>query len=440
MSYAQRLSPANRPRATAATPGGNRKETPPTAPKLAAAAEVWAASRGVSLTSVRSTGAADRRTEGDTLFNAPSYADWVRGAMRVKRARPDVSLLFESTIAEPTQLLVDKVREAFSQDLTSRYVSVFADGNRFAIDAVAERYGLDPEQIIATTGCTGAMALALKALVSPGDHVLVEQPGFDLLTRLATEAGATVGAVVRNGPNYSLDFDHLRTQLTDRTRAVIITNLHNPSGAWMDPVEVAAAARIVDEVGAVLIVDEIYADFAAAEAAPPAARLGPNIISVSSLTKVFGLFALKFGWLAADPALIARLRLAAPDGDMGVSKLSHAVAAHVLESPAPFEAHWQSVLAATRPVVARHLAALFDDGLLAGGLPRYGCMVFPRVIGVDDTRALARRLLEDFDVLVAPGEFFDAPGHIRIGFGADPVAIDKGMLRLRAALAALRPR
>ena len=386
------------------------------------------------MTSVRLTGAAGGQAGGHSLFDAPSYADWVRGAMRIKQARPDVSILFESTIAEPTEALIDVVREAFSEEVTSRYVSVFADGNRYAIEAVARRYGLSTDQIIATTGATGALALVLKALVAEGDHVLVERPGFDLLARLAFDAGARVEDVTRGGPRHAVDLDDLRRRLTPRTRAVLITNLHNPTGARLAPDEIAAIASVAATVDAVLVVDEVYADFAGA---PPAAKLGPNIITVSSLTKVFGLFALKFGWLAADADLVARLRRAAPDGDMGVSKLSHAVAAHVLESPAPFEAHWRSVLDQTRPVAAAHVEALVADGLLAGDFPAHGCMYFPQVPGVDDTRALARGLLEDFDVLIAPGEYFGAPGHIRIGFGADPAAIDQGMQRLRKGLAHL---
>lgn len=392
------------------------------------------------MTSVHLTGAAGAqpRAAGDGLFDAPSYADWVRGAMRIKAARPDVSILFESTIAEPTGDLIASVREAFSQQVTSRYVSVFADGNRYAIDAVARRYGLSPDQIVATTGATGALVLTFKALLSAGDHVLVERPGFDFLSRLATEAGARVEEFDRPAPDYAVDLADLRKRLTPRTRAVLITNLHNPTGAWLAPDQIAAIAQVAATVGAVLIVDEVYADFAAAAGAPPAATVAPNVITVSSLTKVFGLFALKFGWLAAHADLVARLRAAAPDGDMGVSKLSHAVAAHVLETPAPFEAHWQRLLASTRPVVERHVTALVADGLLAGDLPTYGCKYFPRVVGVDDTRTLAQRLLAEFDVLVAPGEYFGAPGHIRLGYGADPDAIDQGMTRLRAGLTALR--
>lgn len=376
----------------------------------------------------------------DDLFAAPSYADWGRAAVRIRESGADVAMLWDSTIAEPTEALMDVVRAAFSPAVTSRYVSVFADGNRFAVEALARRYGLSADGIMTTTGATSALGLALKALAAPGDRVLVEQPGFDVLAQQARMAGLVVGEVARPAPDYRIDLDALAAGLTSRTRAMVITNLHNPTGARLAPAEIAALAAVLDRVGAVLVVDEVYADFAAEAGAPPAGTLGPNVLTVSSLTKVFGLFSLKFGWLAGDAALVARIRASAPDGDIGVSKLSHAVAALVLESPGPFEAHWQETLAATRPVMELHAADLVAGGLLSGDLPAHGCMYFPKVVGVDDTRALARRLFGEFGVLVAPGEYFGAPGHIRIGFGADPQALDKGLQRLRAGLEALRPR
>jgi aspartate/methionine/tyrosine aminotransferase len=377
---------------------------------------------------------------GEDLFDAATYSDFVRGAMRIKQARPDVAILFESTIAEPTDDLLAVIREAFSADVTSRYVSVFADGNRFAIEAVAKRYALPADQIIATTGATGGLAMVFRALVAPGERVLVETPGFDLISRLAAECGAWVDDLPRPAPDFRVDLADLAARLTPETRLVVLTNLHNPSGAWMSPDEIAAVAATCAGAGAVLVVDEVYADFVRETRAPPAASLGPNIISTASLTKVFGLFALKFGWLAASPELIARIRHSAPEGDMGVSKLAHAVAAHVLESPARFEAHWQGVLAANRPVVEAPLRALLEAGLLEGEVPAFGCMCFPKVVGAADTRTLGRTLLRDFDLLVAPGEYFGLPGHIRIGFGADTEALARGMARLadglRAGLAA----
>lgn len=372
------------------------------------------------------------------LFEAGSYAEWGRAAIRIRESGMDVSMLWDSTIAEPTQALAEVVRTAFAGPVSSRYVSVFADGNRFAIEALARRYGLEPAQILTTTGATSALSLALKALVRPGEHVLVETPGFDVLHRVARDAGAEVDTFRRPAPHFALDLDELRARLKPSTRAVLVTNLHNPSGAWLPPRTIQATAEALAKAGVTLVVDEVYADFAQAAGAPPAGALGPNIVTVSSITKIFGLFALKFGWLAADARLVARVRQAAPDGDMGVSKLSHAIAAHVLEAPARFEDHWQGLVAASRPTVERHVAALVAEGHLEGDLPSYGCMYFPRVVGVTDTRALARRLMTEFAVLVAPGEYFGAPGHIRIGYGADPDASDTGLLRLRAGLAALR--
>ncbi|WP_337187070.1 pyridoxal phosphate-dependent aminotransferase [Phenylobacterium sp.] len=396
---------------------------------------------------VQHPGAAEarRRAGSDALFDAASYSEWVRGAVRLREADPDTAILFESTISEPTADLMEVVRDAFSLRVSPRYVSVFADGNRYAVEALARRYGLSPNRLITTTGATSALALALKALAGDGGHVLVEQPGFDILTRTAQDAGARVEGFRRTARTFALDLDDLARRLTPRTRAVLVTNLHNPSGVLLDSAEIAAAAEVAGRVGAVLVVDEVYADFAAppvgqGDAVPPqpASRLADNIVSVSSLTKVFGLFALKFGWLAAAPALVARIREAAPDGDMGVSKLTHALAAHVLEAPEVFEAHWKRSLAQTRPQVARYARTMAEAGLIEGELPPYGCMFFPRIIGVDDTRSLSRRLYEHHGVLVTPGEYFDAPGHLRIGFGADAASVAKGLERLETALRAGR--
>lgn len=383
------------------------------------------------------TGAVTAKTgRADDLFGAASYSEFGRAAIRARAADPNLAILFDSTTSEPAEELISVVREAFATQVSPRYVSVFADGNPFAVSAVARRYGFAADQIITATGATGAIALVMRALVGPGDEVLVEQPGFDLHPRMAAEFGARVLTFRRPAPDFGLDLDDLASQLTERTRVVLITNLHNPSGVYLKPAEIAAAAEAAASVGAVLVVDEVYVDYAVDAGDPPAASLGPNVITVSSLTKVFGLFAVKFGWLAAAPELVARIRAAAPDGDMGVSKLSHAVAAHILEAPQVFEDHWKRVLAATRAPVVAAAEKLVAAGLLEGEVPPYGCMYFPRVPGVTDTLALARRLFEDHDVLVAPGEFFGLPGHLRIGFGADPQMIETGLARLAAGLAA----
>ena len=380
----------------------------------------------------------DRPAQADLLFSAPTYAEWVRRGMALKASRPTTATLFESTIAEPAPELVEVIRHAFSLQTTSRYVSVFAGGNGFAIEAVARRYGAPRDTILTTTGATSALALVLKAVVGPGDHVLVESPGFDLLAGLARESGALVEGFKRRPPSFAVDLDDLQARIGPRTRAILLTNLHNPSGMLLDRADILAIAKLADAVGAVVVVDEVYADFARPTQADTAATVAPNVITVSSLTKVFGLFAVKFGWLCAAPPLLARIRAASPDGDIGISKLAHTVAALVLEEPEVFDLHWKRVLSATRPVAQQRLKAMIADGLLEGAMPAFGCMAFPKVVGVNDTLALARKLWVHYDLLVAPGEFFGLPGHIRLGFGADAGAVDENFKRLHLALSDLR--
>ncbi len=354
--------------------------------------------------------------------------------MRAAASRPGTVQLFDSTISEPTEKLVALIQDAVSPQMTSRYVSVFVGGNRFVVDAVCARYGEDPARLMLTTGVTSAMQMIFRTLVPRGHRVLIERPGFDLLGTLASNAGAVVDDLPRLGPDFGVDLDQLRIRLTPRTRLVVLTNLHNPTGALLSAADITAIAAIADEVNAMVVVDEIYADFARHLSAGPAAKLAPNVITVSSLTKVFGLFALKCGWIAAAPEILARIQTHIPEGDVGVSKLSHAVAAHVLEAAPIFDAHWQGILAETTPVMHRHAEAMKADGLISGDVPPVGCLYFPRIVGVDDTRSLARALWRDEALLVAPGEFFGLRGHMRLGFAGDAATLDRGLSRLHEGL------
>jgi aspartate/methionine/tyrosine aminotransferase len=372
--------------------------------------------------------------QADDFFAAPNYSAWVRGTLRAAGQHPDPAILYGSSISEPTDELVAVVREAFAARLTSRYISVFSDGNRYVTQAICARYGVKPEQVITTTGVTSALSMILKALLSFGDQVLVEQPGFDLLSTLAREAGAVVTPLPRRAPDFRIDLGDLTKLLTDRTRMILISNLHNPSGALLSASDIRAIAAAAAKVGAVVVVDDVYADFGRPEAPSPAALLAPNVISANSLTKVFGLHSLKCGWMIGAPELLDRIQNEFSEGDFSISKLSHAVAAHVLESSSIFDNRWHNILAATRPVLEEYGKAMIADGLIAGAVPKYGCMYFPQVLQTRDTLRLARGLWEQHGILVAPGEFFGMPGHIRIGCGGTADELNTGLARLHKAL------
>lgn len=372
------------------------------------------------------------------IYDIRDFAAFGRSLYRHMPLPPEASILFESTVAEPEALLADVIQSAFVGKITDRFESVFGRGNPHLLAALAARYGVDEQCILPTTGVCNGVAQTLAGLVAPGDHVLVETPGFDVLADLARLAGAEVEPAPRSGATFAFDPEDLRARLRPDTRLVVVTNLHNPSGHHLDEAALKALAAVAATVGAHVLVDEVYADFAEEKGDLPAARLAPNLISVNSLTKVFGLFSLRCGWIVTTRATARRIANASAGREFGVSKLTHALGALVLEKPAPFEAHWRKVLETSRPVVERHLAAMKADELIEGDLPPYGCIAFPRVVGHDDTRKLAEILWRDHDIVTAPGEFFGQAGHMRLGFGVPAPTIDRGLAKLHEALFALR--
>lgn len=364
-------------------------------------------------------------------FDEPDYTTWIRNMLR--GLQEPAHVLFDSSIREPTELLVEKARLAFSADLTDRYQGVFVDGNPFVVEALAARYGVAREQILCTTGATSGMALVMKAYLQRGGHVICETPCFDLLPLLAQECGAEIDFVQRKPGSFTIAPEDLQKLIRRDTRLIVLTNLHNPSGVLLDEDAMLALGAVARKAGVPILVDEVYADFARDRRHRPAALLGNEFITVGSLTKVFGLSGLKCGWIVGEPARLQRIR-AAQHGELGLSRVSHAIAALVLEDMAPFEEHWRSVLAQSRPVLEWHQKNMHAENLIAGDLPPYGCVYFPEVVGVADTRGLAARLWEQHRILVAPGEYFGLAGSIRIGFGGKADALDRGLTELTKAL------
>lgn len=347
-----------------------------------------------------------------------SYGQWVRWAIGMARGRQRQAVtFFDSSVPEPTELLRETVAGAFGGKLTPFYTSAFGGGNPFVLDMLAERYGVPRDQVLGTTGATGGLSILYRALARPGDHVLVESPGFDLFRDLAESHGLEVGTFDRTTERFTLDLDQIEGLIQPRTRMIVLSNLHNPSGMALDYDVLRALAAIAERRGVYVIVDEVYGDYADAAVRPcAAAALSPNLVSISSLTKIFGLGSLRCGWIVGSSQVLGLARDVSGKLEFGISTLSHAVGAHVLHDPAPFVAYSNGIIERARPLMAAWLDEQKRAGLVGGVLPEAGCIMFPRLLQIDDSEAFCTWLLERSGVIVAPGDYFGAPGHVRIGF------------------------
>lgn len=301
-------------------------------------------------------------------------------------------------------------------------------------DAIAWRYGVSPEQVVAADGTSMANFIAMAALISPGDEVLVEFPAYELLLGAASFLGADIKRFERNPAEaFRLDPAMVERQLSERTRLIVITNLHNPSSALATEDELRDIGILAAEVGARVLVDEVYLD----SAVPPrrsAVHLGPGFVCTNSLTKVYGLSGLRCGWILAEPELAERMwRL---NDLFGVNQ------AHPAERLAciAFE-NIETVIGDNPELLSRNrdlwnaFAESRDD--LDCMPAEHGITAFPRWRG-GDTDRLDALLHDKYDAAVVPGRWFEMPDRFRVGFGLPSEELDEALIRLGSALDDLR--
>lgn len=299
------------------------------------------------------------------------------------------------------------------------------------LDAIASRYGVPSECVATGGGCSGANFLALAALLDAGDDVLLESPGYDPLPAAASLLGANVRRFQRRFEEaYALDPDRIAHALTSRTRLVVISNPHNPSGALSSREEMTQLGRLAERRGIPVLVDEVYQDIVRGESPPPAATLSPLFVSTNSLTKAYGLSSLRCGWTVATREITERIRRARDLVDVS--------------GPIPAERlallAFQNLprLAARARKIFEPNAALFDSFVESRQdlecVPPRTTIAFPRFRNRRDAGTFVRRLLEERGVAVVPGSFFESAEHFRISLGGASDMLAEGLASIRATL------
>ena len=301
-------------------------------------------------------------------------------------------------------------------------------------EAIAARYGMTPASVAIANGAAGANFLACMALLEPGDEALIERPAYDPLMAAVQAAGASVVHFDRSwAKGFALDPYMVRTALTPRTKLIVISNAHNPSGALASREALEQVGIMAEAIGARVLVDEVYAEAQHDDTPPPlaAAQLGPVFVSTNSLTKAYGLAGLRCGWVLASPALSQRIRETRDIVDGSGAFPPEQLAVKAL-------AKLDELRARARIILSRNLAIV--EGVLASHpriewlRPMAGTTAFPRIKGMDDTTALVDRLIADYDTVAVPGHFFQAPQHIRISFGGKTDMLVEALSRLDRAL------
>jgi len=297
--------------------------------------------------------------------------------------------------------------------------------------ALAARYGISPENVVAAAGTSMANMLAMSAILDPGDEVLLEHPAYELLLAALGYLQADIRRFSRRPESgFALDPHEIERAITPRTRLIVITNLHNPSSALASDETLRAIGDVARGVGARVLVDEVYREAVFDQPPKTAFHLGPEFVITSSLTKVYGLSGLRCGWILAEPDLVRRIWLLDDLFDVNMAHPAERLSVIAFQNFAPVADRARGLLDTNRQILNQFLASRAD---LEVQPLEFGTTVFPRLL-TGSVDAFCDLFRNKYQGTVVPGAFFEMPDHFRIGIGGETEPLRESLAQLGAAL------
>jgi aspartate aminotransferase len=389
-----------------------------------------------------------------TVQAAMKNASWIRKMFEVGqslRATIGDANVFDFSLGsphlDPPEAFQRALQELTRQPVPGMHRYMPNNGFLSTRTAVARALGqqegvtVAADDVIMTVGAAGAMNVALKSILDPGDEVIVLAPYFaEYLFYIANHAG--VARIVETTEDFDLDVEAVRRALRDRTKAVILNTPNNPTGRIYSRDGLAALvaalqaheARLGREV--YLLVDTPYSRLVYdGQRNPPLLTEHASTLIAHSYSKELGLAGERIGYLAISPR--------APDREAlrGACTFTIRTLGYV-NAPALMQLALERSLDATVDVDQyRQLRDRLCDGLREAGyefrVPQGAFYVFARSPIPDDV-AFSRELQQE-NVLVVPGTGFGRAGHFRIAYCVPAAVIDGALPRFARVLKRVRP-
>ncbi len=298
---------------------------------------------------------------------------------------------------------------------------------------------LDPDTVLITAGAAEANYLLFRQLLTAGDEIITEAPGWPQAGVMAKAIGATLVEVARDeAHHWHLDPDAVAAAITPRTRMIFLTNPNNPTGRLMPEDDLRALAALADRHGVWLVVDEVYAGLEWSGPRPPAiAGLTQFGITTGSVSKALGLQGLRTGWMICQTPKVIRDAMILRENSSEIMNALGERIAEVALRPDRLANALTRARQEGRETLDRMDAFVTAEPRLAWVRPQAGLIGLARLDGIDG-ESLARRLLAPpYRTFLLPGSAYGCPNHIRLGAGGGPeTRLEEGLGRLSTMLRA----
>lgn len=268
-------------------------------------------------------------------------------------------------------------------------------------EALMNMYDCASDNIVTTAGGTAANFLVFISILDKGDEFIIEQPGYQPMWMTPEMLGARKIPWIRHFKDgFCLDVEALEGLITDRTKLIVLTNPHNPTGVVADRErEIKKVAEFAQAKGIYVLIDEIFLDGAFA---PQISAYGlPNVIITSSMTKVYGLGGQRTGWIIASPEIVRRCQHAKIYTTGSSSYLGEIMNARALRKARKHLVQKFFDLSMTNYRVVSEWMATNQD-IVEWVVPNSGIMCFPKYKVEMSSIELCHKLLDDHGVMVNP--------------------------------------
>lgn len=326
---------------------------------------------------------------------------------RKRAAGAEILDLTESNPTTAGFAAAPEVLEALTDPRALTYEPLPA-GLRWARNAISEYYGgqVEPDRVLLTTSTSEAYAYLFKLLTGPGDEILTPRPSYPLFEFLT-------GMELAKPVAYSLDFEDLERAATSQTRAIVVVNPNNPTGAYIKKDQLKRLIEFCQKRDLAIVSDEVFAGygFGESEARVPSFINVNEVLtfSLSGLSKAAGLPQMKLGWIVVSgprqlrQAALDRLELIA-DTYLSVNTPVQWAAPKLLEAGRAIQRKIQDRTAknlhALRRVLGSNPAFRLQE-------PEGGWTAVIEAPRIRTEEQWALNLLEQENVLVQPGYFYD---------------------------------
>jgi aminotransferase len=351
-------------------------------------------------------------------------------------------------VGEPDFVTSWSVREACILSLEQGYTSYTANAGLLELREEISRYLAsnfqvlyDPNcEIVVTVGASQALDLALRAIINPGDEVIVVEPSFVSYAPLVSLAGGVPVFVQTDGEReFKLQPEQIEKAITSRTKAMILCSPNNPTGTVLNRRELEAISTIVQKHDLIVISDEIYAELAYDEpytSFPSIPHMQERTILVNGFSKGFAMTGWRLGFVAAPKEFAQAILKIHQYAMMCAPTMAQYGAVEALKNGANDVAEMKKSYRRRRNYFVQSLNEIGLSCHLPGG----AFYAFPSIKATGLTsEQFAERLLLEERVAVVPGNVFgkSGEGYIRCSYASSFEQLQEAVKRMKRFLARL---